>query len=256
MAKKYIKAKVYRLRRIVAALLVLGGFGGIIAANPAAYKDANEVESVNSAEIAKKDTQETADSTLAVDVLETLAVKDKNTSEKYYRKLFYDNWGRTSSGCTTREAILARDLTDVVMKDCKVQSGTLADPYTGQTINFVRGQETSSAVQIDHVVALSNAWATGAYALSEEERYDVSQDPLNLLAVDGPANQQKSDQDASDWLPSNKAFQCQYVARQISVKYKYHLWVTQREKAAMQTVLKTCPEEKTVGIENLINTKS
>ena len=244
------KRQLLRFRRIVVSLIAPCGVGVYIYANPASYQEDKPV--FDASQISLKDAQDRANSYLASDVLETLAVKEKNTNEKYYRKLFYDNWGHTSSGCTTREAILARDLTNVEMKDCKVQSGTLADPYTGTTIKFVRGQDTSSAVQIDHVVALSNAWATGAYQLSKDERYDISQDPLNLLAVDGPANQQKSDQDASDWLPSNKAFQCQYVARQISVKYKYHLWITPREKATMKNILTTCPEEKTVGLENLV----
>jgi hypothetical protein len=115
----------------------------------------------------------------------------------------------------------------------------------------VRGQETSADVQIDHVVALSNAWATGAFALDQEVRYKISQDPLNLVAVDGPANQEKSDQDAADWLPSNEAFRCEYLARQISVKYKYRLWVTPEEKLSMQKVLATCPDEPTLGLENL-----
>lgn len=245
------KRQLLRIRRVVVSLIALGGIGFYIYVNPASYQDTKQL--FDASQISLKESQDQADSFLALDVLEDLAVKEKNTSEKYYRKLFYDNWGRTSSGCTTREAILARDLTNVEMKDCKVQSGTLADPYTGETVNFVRGQDTSSAVQIDHVVALSNAWATGAYQLSEEERYDISQDPLNLLAVEGGANQNKSDQDASEWLPENTAFQCQYVSRQISVKYKYHLWVTPSEKAAMKNVLATCPEEKTVGLEDLVN---
>ncbi len=245
------KRQILRIRRIIVSIIALCGVGTYIYLNPASYEDSRPT--FDASEMSLKDTQEQADSFLAADVLEDLAVKEKNTSEKYYRKLFYDSWGRTSSGCTTREAILARDLTDVEMKDCKVQNGTLSDPYTGQTINFVRGQDTSSDVQIDHVVALSNAWSTGAYQLSEELRYEISQDPLNLLAVDGPANQEKSDQDASEWLPSNQAFQCQYVARQISVKYKYQLWVTPAEKATMKNVLQNCPEEKTVGLESLIN---
>lgn len=130
-------------------------------------------------------------------------------------------------------------------------SGVLTDPYTGKTIEFVRGSGTSSAVQIDHVVALSNAWGTGAMRHTAEERRALSQDPLNLLAVDGPANAQKSDKDASEWLPENVGFRCEYVARQISVKYKYVLWVTEPEKAAMSGVLESCPSEPTVGLENL-----
>ena len=124
--------------------------------------------------------------------------------------------------------------------DCKVQSGTLIDPYTGSTIKFVRGADSSDDVQIDHVVALSNAWQTGAQQLSFEQRVTFSNDPLNLLAVDGPTNEKKSDGDAATWLPPNKPFRCQYVKRQISVKAKYGLWVTAAEQAAMTRVLNTC----------------
>ena len=246
-----VKQLSYRGRRILAAILGLGVFALVILMNPAAYEYLSVLNGKvqEPEEIDLKD--ETApDSTLASDVLESLAVRAKDYSEQYYRKLFYDTWSITASGCNMREAILKRDLEDTVLNGCKVQSGTLEDPYTGQTINFTRGQETSEAVQIDHVVALSNAWSTGAYALDSETRYELSQDPLNLIAVDGQANQDKSDQDASTWLPSNEKFQCQYVARQISVKAKYHLWVTPAEKSSMQRVLASCPNEPTVGLEN------
>ena len=131
-------------------------------------------------------------------------------------------------------------MTDTIVDDnCKVQSGKLSDPYTGELILFHRG-ENSNAVQIDHVVALSDAWQKGAQQLSFIERVSLANDPLNLLAVDGPANQQKSDSDAASWLPPNKSFRCQYVARQIAVKQKYRLWVTAAEKSAMRGVLGVC----------------
>ena len=244
----------YRARRIVVLALAVLGFAVYLLQNPEAYQEvisADDTSFLTAEEIPFKAEQSKSDSLLAVDVLNNLAVKEKDRSQKYYRKLFYDNWGLTASGCNTREAILARDLADTSIKDCKVMSGILQDPYTGKEIHFTRGQETSSAVQIDHVVALSNAWSTGAFAFDESKRYEISQDPLNLLAVDGPANQEKSDQDAADWLPSNQGFQCQYVARQISVKYKYELWVTPAEKAKMLEVLSRCPNEPTLGLENL-----
>ncbi|MCR5572704.1 MAG: HNH endonuclease family protein [Candidatus Saccharibacteria bacterium] len=247
MAKKIS----YHTRRIIAVLLAIGAFCAYLILNPNSY----EYEALldpnlkKPAEIPLKAEQTKADSTKAIDVLENLAVQEKNTSERYYRKLFYDSWGIDEYGCNTRERILNRDLKNTVLKGCKVQSGILEDPYTGQTIEFVRGQDTSAAVQIDHVVALSNAWATGAYQLDAGTRYELSQDPLNLLAVEGQANQDKSDGAADTWLPSNQAFQCQYVARQISIKYKYHLWVTPAEKSAMQKVLALCPGETTVGLE-------
>ena len=139
-----------------------------------------------------------------------------------------------------------RDLVNITRKSynwCLVASGTLHDPYTGQTISFVRGVGTSLAVQIDHVVALSNAWSTGAQKISSTSRYQLANDPLNLLAVDGPTNESKSDKDAASFLP-RRAYQCKYVARQLSVKRKYHLWVTASEKSAMLAVLNTCPSQK------------
>lgn len=118
-------------------------------------------------------------------------------------------------------------------------SGVLDDPYTGMTIQFSRQQ--SSAVQIDHVVALSDAWQKGAQQLEREARVQFANDPLNLLAVDGPANQQKGDGDAATWLPENSSFRCEYIARQVSIKQKYTLWVTKAEKQAMAQILSGCP---------------
>jgi hypothetical protein len=177
----------------------------------------------------------------AGDVLSTLAVKGRAPKTGYERAQFGDGW-RESGGCDTRNIVLRRDLRDITANEkCQVTSGVLNDPYTGKTIKFVRGSSTSAAVQIDHVVALSDAWQKGAQQLTEEQREDLANDPLELLAVDGPANQQKSDGDAATWLPSNKPFRCQYVARQIAVKKKYSLWVTQAEKEAIVRILTACP---------------
>ncbi|MBR3164037.1 HNH endonuclease [Candidatus Saccharibacteria bacterium] len=246
----------YRLRRILTIVVFVALFCAVILLNPRSYQKRDDILSsakqlFSAKDIALKDTQTFADSTRASDVLEHLAVKEKDFSQKYYRKQFYDDWGDAADGCSIREVVLRRDLSDAKLNGCKVLSGVLHDPYTGKDINFTRGQDTSAAVQIDHVVALSNAWSTGASRLDASARYNLSQDPLNLIAVDGLANQDKSDQDAASWLPENVAFRCQYVARQISVKYKYHLWVTPAEKASMKNVLEACPDEPTRGLDNL-----
>lgn len=177
----------------------------------------------------------------AADTLAELAVKGRAPKTGYARTQFGDGW-RKQNGCDMRNIILHRDLKDASVNDkCQVTSGSLNDPYTGKTIAFMRGAETSDDVQIDHVVALGDAWQKGAQQLSEKEREDLANDPLELLAVDGPANQQKSDGDAATWLPPNKSFRCQYVARQIAVKKKYRLWVTAAEKEAITRVLSSCP---------------
>jgi hypothetical protein len=149
------------------------------------------------------------------------------------------------NGCDTRNDMLARDFSKVTRTDgCVVYAGVIRDKYTGKRIRFTRGQGTSLAVQVDHVVALHNAWMTGAHKLSYEMRVALANDPLNLQAVDGPTNSRKSDSDASWWLPPQRGYQCKYVARQISVKRAYRLWVTPDEKIAMQAVLTTCPRQK------------
>jgi hypothetical protein len=186
----------------------------------------------------------------ALTTLNSLAVKGRAPKTGYDRVLFGQTWtdnvtvdgGR--NGCDTRNDILRRDLVNIVVKPgskgCAVESGTLNDPYTAATIQFVRGQDTSTAVQIDHVVALSNAWQTGAQQLTPEKRADFANDPRNLQATDGPTNQQKSDGDAATWLPSNKSYRCTYVTRQVEVKAAYALWVTQPEKDAITRVLADC----------------
>lgn len=181
----------------------------------------------------------------AIEALDTLDIKGRAPKTDYSRDQFGAGWG-SISGCDTRNIILNRDLQNVTLDDqCNVTSGILHDPYTGKDIAFKRGSGTSTAVQIDHVVALSDAWQTGAQQLSMAERVKLANDPLELLAVDGPANQQKSDGDAATWLPSNKPFRCQYVARQIAVKQRYHLWVTQAEHDAIATILQKCPTQAT-----------
>lgn len=153
------------------------------------------------------------------------------------------------NGCDTRNDILRRDLFRIVVEPgtngCVVLTGTLHDPYTARAIAFVRGPE-SDRVQIDHVVALGNAWQTGAAGWSESQRQALANDPLELLAVDGPTNEAKGDADASGWLPPNAQFRCAYVARQVAVKHAYDLGVTSAERATMVSVLRRCPGQRLV----------
>lgn len=178
----------------------------------------------------------------AAETLEKLDVKGRAPKTGYSREQFGPGW-EEAGGCSTRERILQRDLKNIAFDpiDCEVLSGRLSDPYTGKEIWFTRGLETSDDVQIDHVVALSDAWQKGAQQLDYQMRVSFANDDLELLAVDGPANIKKGDGDAATWLPPNKAFRCSYVARQIAVKAKYNLWVTQAEHNAMKVVLSSCP---------------
>jgi len=186
---------------------------------------------------------------MATAVLETLAVKGRAPKTGYTRAQFGPAWADVDrNGCDTRNDVLKRDLTSITYRaktrNCVVESGTLVDRYSGETINFVKGNISSMEVQIDHVVALSNAWQTGAFKLTADQRKALSNDPLNLFAVKGRLNSQKGDGDAATWLPPLKSFRCSYVAQQIAVKAKYSLWVTAPEKEAMVSILAKCPTQK------------
>lgn len=224
---------VFRNRRITVFLISLIVFAAVIISNTP-----NQPESTTP-------TKTTTNSAVgkAIDALGKLIIKGRAPKTNYSREQFGSGWKKIG-GCDMREIILNRDLLDVKINDkCQVVSGILNDPYTGKTIYFVRGNTTSGEVQIDHVVALSDAWQKGAQQFTLEERIQLANDPLELLAVDGAINQQKGDGDAATWLPPNKSFRCQYVSRQIAVKQKYGLWVTQAEHDAMSAILNKCPDQ-------------
>jgi hypothetical protein len=186
-----------------------------------------------------------ADIKEAREKLDGIPVKGRAPKTGYDRDEFGPAWSDVDrNGCDTRNDILKRDLTEETFKpgthDCIVLTGVLDDPFSGRTIEFERGQDTSSKVQIDHVIPLSDAWQKGAQQLTKTERKELANDPLNLLAVDGPLNGQKGDSDAATWLPPRKAYRCEYIARQIEVKAKYDLWVTSAEKEAMAGILSSC----------------
>ena len=185
----------------------------------------------------------------AMSALDSLAVKGRAAKTGYDRAAFGPAWADLDrNGCDTRNDVLRRDLSTYVLKagtrGCLVLRGTLRDPYTGKMISFVRGPGTSTAVQVDHVVALSDAWQKGAGRWSAPVRARFANDSLNLLAVDGPTNGRKSDADAATWLPPAKAYRCAFVARQVAVKVKYGLWMTAAEKAATARVLTGCQGQK------------
>lgn len=186
-------------------------------------------------------TTEAPEAGTALAVLAGLEEKGRAPKTGYDRELFHWRDDVDRNGCDTRNDVLRRDLTAITLKagtdGCVVLTGTLDDPYGGETIAFDR---SDSEVDIDHVVALSDAWQTGASSWDDDTRRAFANDPLNLLAVDSGLNRQKSDGDAATWLPPAKDFRCEYVARQIAVKAKYELWVKPAEGDAMERVLGTC----------------
>ncbi|MDO5034631.1 MAG: HNH endonuclease family protein [Actinomycetaceae bacterium] len=177
------------------------------------------------------------------DQLEQLEVRGFVDAPEYFREEFGEPWADVdNNGCDTRNDILARDIDKAIFRGpCIVDAGILSDPFSGQTIYFERGEKTSPLVQIDHVVPLSNAWYAGAWQWDLATRERFANDPQNLLAVSGAANQDKGNLSADQWLPENKDYHCAYVARQIHVKATWGLSVTEAERQAMIDVLADCP---------------
>lgn len=229
--------KTLRMKRSFAVIALIFSLGAWAMASPGLWSIQEDTHLAPTGDIRGTDRGEVSQA------LEALQVKGRAPKNNYARAQFGSGWVR-QEGCDMRNIILLRDLESTVTdKACHVLSGTLHDPYTGELVIFKRGPEGSRAVQIDHVVALSNAWQTGAQQLGEVRRIEFANDPLNLLAVDGNINQAKGDGDAATWLPPQRSFRCQYVARQVAVKYRYNLWVTAPEKDAIQRVLQQCPHQ-------------
>ena len=185
------------------------------------------------------------EATEAIQTLRTLNIKGRAPTTGYSRERFGRRWIDVDrNGCDTRNDMPRRDLRDVQIRPatrgCVVESGTLTDPYTGEEIHFVKGNKTSTLVQIDHVVPLADAWQKGAQQWAEQKRIAFANDPLNLLAVGAEVNRRKKDGDSATWLPPLNSARCGYVARQINVKAKYELWVTSAERDAMSRVLESC----------------
>jgi hypothetical protein len=179
--------------------------------------------------------------------LNNLLIKGRAPKTGYDRDLFGSSWiDIDRNGCDTRNDILRRDLSEVTFRpgtgNCVVETGKVFDPYTGTEYDFVKSN-TGGGMDIDHIVSLSDAWQKGAQQWNSETRKQFANDPLNLVATNQSVNRSKSSSDAASWLPPNKSIRCAFVARQISIKSAYQLWVTQAEYDAMTRVLSSCPNQ-------------
>lgn len=186
------------------------------------------------------DTSAVAEGTLSD--LNNLTVNDNPVPPEKYNRVeqFGPAWKDVDhNGCDTRNDILARDLTVQEMRNaCVITAGQLADPYSGERIDFRK--KDASKVQIDHIVALENAWQSGAYNLTQEDREALANDPDNLLAVNGHDNMAKGSKSADQWMPPNSAYACTYASKQVQIKSRYALTVTTPEKQALADALATC----------------
>lgn len=163
----------------------------------------------------------------------------------YNRDLFGQRWADVDrNGCDSRNDILARDLVDITFKpgtrDCVVLTGVLHDLYTGTTIDFQRGEQSSQLVQIDHVVPLAWGWRHGGKTWTEQQREEFANDPINLQATDGATNSSKSDSGPGDWMPPAAGSHCEYAARYVLVLTAYHLTLDDADRRTLTNTLDTC----------------
>jgi hypothetical protein len=156
--------------------------------------------------------------------------------------VFGPAWQSVAGGCDTRNRVLAAQLAAVTRRSddhCLIASGTLDDPYTGKRIAFTRTH--AAAVQIDHVYPLAAAWDLGASSWPPARRQAFANDATyNLLAVDGPANQDKGDATPADWLPPSRAHRCYYAGRYLAVAVRYGLPITRADRAALRSIARRC----------------
>ncbi|MGJ3559909.1 HNH endonuclease family protein [Streptomyces sp. INA 01156] len=181
------------------------------------------------------------DRAAAVDLIEKVTTKGRGPKTGYDRDEFGYAWKDTAdgvplarNGCDTRNDLLQRDGQEVRFRSgshCVVVAMTLADPYTGKTIEWRK--ENASEVQIDHVVPLSYSWQMGASRWSKEKREQLANDTLNLIPVEGRANSAKSDSGPAAWLPPSKPVRCAYAVRFAQVAVKYEMPVTTADKRMM-----------------------
>ncbi|MEU1237857.1 HNH endonuclease family protein [Micromonospora aurantiaca] len=168
--------------------------------------------------------------------LNALTMAAQGSTAGYSRDLF-PHWITITGTCNTREQVLKRDGTSVVVdSSCAATSGRWYSPYDGAT------WYAASDVDIDHVVPLAEAWRSGADSWTTSRRQSFANDLTRpqLIAVTDNVNQSKGDQDPSTWQPPLTSYRCTYSKMWITVKYNWSLTLQSSEKSALQSMLNTC----------------
>ena len=158
------------------------------------------------------------------------------THASTYDRSLFPTWITISGTCDTREYVIKRDGSSVVTDSaCKATSGNWTSPYDGVTTT------NPSTFDIDHLVPLSEAWDSGAWAWTTAQRQAYANDTTRpqLLAVSASSNRSKGDDDPAEWLP-RASYQCTYARAWVQVKHYYGLTVDSAEKSALSSILSGC----------------
>ena len=176
------------------------------------------------------------DTLAAVDVLQAIRVENENP--RGYRRSLFKHWlDVDGDGCDAREQVLKRDAVGLPQVDpfrCFVIEADWVSAYDGKKTS------DRTEVDIDHVVALKEAWDSGAWSWSEAQRTAFANDTSDqrtLIAVSSSSNRSKSDKDPSNWLPALRGYVCTYVSNWISVKARWNLSMDQSEWGRLNNLL-------------------
>ena len=162
-----------------------------------------------------------------------------------YVRTKFKHWVGVGSGCDSRKSVIISEavVKPVVEKGCVIKGGEWLSIY-----DLVKVTEAGK-LDVDHMVPLAEAWDSGASTWDDlkREKYANDQtDPRHLIAVTGPSNRSKSDQDPAEWMPTNKAYHCEYIANWVSIKVRWALSIDRKEKTALIANLKGCKATKIV----------
>ena len=207
-----------KMRKVLTtAIISIALIGGTAqAAGPVSYKDAKTA-------------------------LNTLKVSDEVRTG--YKRTLFKHWTGAGNGCDSRKAVIIAEaiVKPVVEKGCVIKGGEWLSIYDNVKVT------DASKLDVDHMVPLAEAWDSGASAWdsSKKEMYANDQtDPRHLIAVTGGSNRSKSDQDPADWMPTNKAYACEYLTNWVSIKVRWSLSIDKKEKEFIANALRPCKNTK------------
>ncbi len=166
--------------------------------------------------------------------------RNEKSIPEYSRDSLPTDWkDLDGNGCNTREDILKKYTSEYTGRfdGCKIKSGKFYDYYNGKFLRYDKSVDTGGGIQIDHIVAIGNAWISGGYKWGKDEWISYINDEEVLIPTSSKTNREKSDKDITEWKPANNSYLCTYAEKQVEIKDKYKLTVTEKEKAELKSIL-------------------
>ncbi|MFJ8232792.1 HNH endonuclease family protein [Streptomyces sp. NPDC094448] len=169
-----------------------------------------------------------------------LSVADE--SRAGYNRDLFKHWNaglNPSDGCNTRnEVLIAEAVTaPTVGARCALTGGQWWSYYDDTYVT------PASALDIDHMVPLAEAWDSGATAWTAARREAYANDQgqsSSLVAVTAKSNRAKGDQDPAQWLPPAADALCHYTSDWLATKLRWRLSIDGAEQKALYRLAAGC----------------